>query len=111
MRKVVLAGLISLLLVGCTTPSEELLPQAGQVRVFTTSLPSLDSCSWVGEVTGNEGHWYSYLFYSNDLLIQGAVNELKNNAYQMGADTVVTMSPHNFTTSVSLLGTAYDCRP
>ena len=110
MKKTLSAGLISLFLLGCVTPSEELIPQADQVRVLTTSLPSLDKCRWVGEVTGNEGHWYSYLFYSNDALIQGAVNELKNNAFLMGADTVVTMSPHNFTTSVSLLGTAYDCR-
>ncbi|MGF1735343.1 DUF4156 domain-containing protein [Photobacterium satsumensis] len=110
MKKILLAGLVSLVLVGCAAPSEELLPQANQVRVLTTNLLNLEKCSWVGEVTGNEGHWYSYLFYSNDLLIQGAVNELKNNAYQMGADTVVIMSPHNFTTSVSLLGTAYDCR-
>ncbi|MCQ1060708.1 DUF4156 domain-containing protein [Photobacterium sp. DNB23_23_1] len=110
MKKILLAGFVSLLLVGCVTPSEELIPQANQVRVLTTSLLNLEKCNWVGEVTGNEGHWYSYLFYSNDALIQGAVNELKNNAHQIGADTVVTMSPHNFTTSVTLLGTAYDCR-
>ncbi|MGR5065719.1 DUF4156 domain-containing protein [Photobacterium sp. DNB22_13_2] len=110
MKNIFLAGFVSLLLAGCAAPSEDLLSQATHVRVLTTSLPSLDKCNWVGEVTGNEGHWYSYLFYSNDALIQGAVNELKNNAHQIGADTVVIMTPHNFTTSVSLLGTAYDCR-
>ena len=110
MKKILLAGFVSLLLAGCVTPSEALLSQATHVRVLTTSLPNLDECRWVGEVTGNEGHWYSYLFYSNDALIQGAVNELKNSAHYIGADTVVIMTPHNFTTSVSLLGTAYDCR-
>lgn len=109
MKRILIAGLCCVFLAACTAPSVPLQPEASQVRVLTTNHHSLDQCAWVGDVTGNEGHWYSYLFYSNDLLLKGAVNELKNNAHTIGADTVVMMNPHNFTTSVSLFGTAYSC--
>ncbi|WP_133154082.1 DUF4156 domain-containing protein, partial [Vibrio kanaloae] len=63
-----------------------------------------------GEVTGSEGHWYSYLFFQNDTLIQGAMNELKSNAIELGADTIIFTLPQHFSTSVTMLGTAYLCQ-
>ena len=71
---------------------------------------NIDQCEYKGEVTGSEGHWYSYLFYPNDTLIQGAMNELKTNAIQLGADTIIFTLPQDFATSVTMLGTAYLCK-
>lgn len=66
-------------------------------------------CSLVGEVIGSEGHWYTYLFISNTHLTQGALNDLRNKARAMGADTVVVYRQPSFTTSVTFLGQGYRC--
>lgn len=62
-----------------------------------------------GEVTGSEGHWYNYIFMTNDAMMQGAMNDLKNNAAAIDADTVFMVSPQDFITSFSVLGSAYRC--
>ncbi|ELQ2335084.1 DUF4156 domain-containing protein, partial [Vibrio vulnificus] len=50
------------------------------------------------------------LFFSNDTMMQGAVNDLKNNAKTLNADTIYVISHQAFTTSYTLLGTAYRCQ-
>ncbi|WP_039970622.1 DUF4156 domain-containing protein [Vibrio halioticoli] len=107
--KFILVCLLSVVLTACTTPSNTLLDGAQQVQVRTNNAPLIQNCDWVGEVTGNEGHWYSYLFYGNDVLVRGAINDIKNNAYKIQANTVVLLSPHYFKTSATLIGTAYYC--
>jgi len=67
------------------------------------------NCSHVGEVIGSEGHWYTYLFISNTHLTQGALNDMKNRAHNMGANTVLVFQNINFVTSVTLLGQAFSC--
>jgi len=66
-------------------------------------------CTHVGEVIGSEGCWYTYLFISNSNLTQGAINDLKNRAHDTGANTVIVHSSIDFTTSVIILGQAYNC--
>ncbi|ELQ2463599.1 DUF4156 domain-containing protein, partial [Vibrio vulnificus] len=51
-----------------------------------------------------------YLFFSNDTMMQGAVNDLKNNAKTLNADTIYVISHQAFTTSYTLLDTAYRCQ-
>ena len=67
-------------------------------------------CENLGEVIGSEGSWYSYLFFSNTQLIQGAVNDIKNNAYETGANVVIVNKAVPFLTSITILGEAYDCK-
>lgn len=67
-------------------------------------------CTHIGEVIGSEGHWYTYLFISNPNLTRGALNDMKNNAYAMGANAVIVYNYiSNFVTSVTFLGQAYYC--
>jgi len=66
-------------------------------------------CTHTGEVIGSEGHWYTYLFISNTNLIQGAINDMKNRAHDMGGNTVIVLQNIQFVTSVTLLGQAYAC--
>ncbi|UGA55540.1 DUF4156 domain-containing protein [Vibrio sp. VB16] len=96
-------------LVGCSIPSKVLLSEASQVHIRTDSVYRFQYCEWRGEVTGNEGHWYSYLFFANDTMIRGALNEMKNHAHEIGANTVFLLSPIDFATSVTFVGTAYLC--
>ncbi len=69
------------------------------------------SCEFVGEVIGSEGHWYSFWLISNTLLLQGAINDLKNSVYAKGGNVAIVYSDLDFTTSVTLLGQAYNCSP
>ena len=67
-------------------------------------------CKRLGEVIGSEGRWFNYLFIPNSNLIQGALNDIKNNAYELGADKVVVHKQVEFVTSVTIVGQAYDCK-
>jgi len=67
-------------------------------------------CENLGEVIGSEGRWYSYLFYSNRLMIQGALNDIRNRAYEIGANKVVVYKNVDFMTSVTIVGQAYNCK-
>jgi hypothetical protein len=108
--------ILTLLLVSCSSiirtrdgaESVQLffLEQSGSSR-YTQSLET--SCEFVGEVIGSEGHWYSYWFISNMLLLQGAINDLKNRVYAKGGNVVIVYRDLDFTTSVTLLGQAYKC--
>ncbi|MGD8173309.1 DUF4156 domain-containing protein [Vibrio sp. TRT 21S02] len=98
-----------LVLAGCTSPTNQLTPNAEQVHVRMDSGFDANQCQWLGEVTGSEGHWYSYLFFTNDVMIEGAINNLKNNAAKLGADTVYMIAPQDFVTSFTVLGSAYHC--
>ncbi|WP_329350611.1 DUF4156 domain-containing protein [Vibrio natriegens] len=97
-------------LFGCSSTPLNPHDKSQQVEVRIDSQFAPAQCEYLGEVTGDEGHWYNYLFYSNDGMIKGAVNDLKNNAMTMGADTVFMVSPQYFVTSFNLLGVAYRCK-
>ncbi|MBW3694402.1 DUF4156 domain-containing protein [Vibrio sp. T187] len=109
MGKILFSILTSVLLIGCTTPTKVIREDAKNIELDLHGSLDINQCQFLGEVTGSEGHWYSYLFYPNDTLVQGAVNELKNNALSLGADTVVFSIPQDFATSVTILGVAYQC--
>ena len=110
MKKELVTLAMTGILVGCTTPTSIPHSESDQVQMDYHGLIDINECEYKGEVTGSEGHWYSYLFYPNDTLIQGAMNELKSNAIGLGADTVIFTLPQDFATSVTMLGTAYRCR-
>ena len=110
MIKELIALAMSSVLLGCTTPTSTPHSEAANVQMDYHGVINIDKCQYKGEVTGSEGHWYSYLFYPNDTLIQGAMNELKSNTIELGADTVIFTLPQDFATSVTMLGTAYLCK-
>ena len=110
MKKEWVALAMSGTLLGCTTPTSSPHNEADKVQMDFHGLINIEQCEYKGEVTGSEGHWYSYLFFPNDTLIQGAMNELKSNTSELGADTVIFTLPQDFATSVTMLGTAYLCK-
>ena len=92
MKKELVAFAMTGMLLGCTTPTTVPHSEADQVQMDYHGLIDINKCEYKGEVTGSEGHWYSYLFFPNDTLIQGAMNELKSNAIELGADTIIFLS-------------------
>lgn len=107
--KSVVIALFSVAVLGCITPTTSIDERAETVHLRMDSGFNADDCAWLGEVTGSEGHWYSYLFFPNDVLIQGALHDMKNRAKKLGADTVYMITPQDFVTSFTVVGNAYKC--
>ena len=71
----------------------------------------LSRCKFNGEVTGSWGHWYNFLFMTNDSMIRNALIELRNNTSKTGGNTVKLTDQHiEFGTSVTFLGQTYQCK-
>ncbi|WGW01913.1 DUF4156 domain-containing protein [Vibrio sp. YMD68] len=106
-----IAGLFfsALLLVGCSSPAITAIEGSQHIEIRIDSGFDAKGCEALGEVTGSEGHWYSYLFYPNDVLIQGAINDVKNQSLELNADTIFLVSPQDFSTSFTVFGIAYRC--
>ncbi|ARD20948.1 MULTISPECIES: DUF4156 domain-containing protein [Shewanella] len=93
-------------LTGCiTTPN----PQTEAIAILWSEQGDMDVCELKGTLVGSQGHWYDYLFISNKDLTQGALNQLRNEAITLGANTVYLYKPKAFATSVTFVANAYDC--
>ncbi|MCK6265446.1 DUF4156 domain-containing protein [Vibrio sp. ZSDE26] len=101
--------LLTSMLSGCSTPTMKADEGIEEITIRMDYGFNADSCQSLGEVTGSEGHWYSYLFFPNDVLIQGALHDAKNQALALGADTIYLVNPQDFATSFTVFGMAYDC--
>lgn len=109
MHRLIIA-ILGLTLFGCSSTPLPLLGESQQIEIRIDGKFDPAQCEYLGEVTGSEGHWYNYLFYTNDSMITGAINDLKSNAMVINADTVFMISPQYFVTSFTVLGTAYRCK-
>ncbi len=83
MGRMVLSLLIVGLLAGCA--AAPLMSDAHQVRIATNEPTG---CKYLGEVTGNQGNFFTGGFTSNANLETGARNEMKNEAAKLGANVV-----------------------
>ena len=106
--KPIAIALLAYVLAGCT--EVRLREEAKGVRlVFTES--SVAKCSFRGDVVGSHGRWFNSWLISNDTLSYAALNDLRNIAQELGADTVfVPGVPNLFRTSVTIIGQAYRCQ-
>jgi uncharacterized protein YbjQ (UPF0145 family) len=89
--------------------TKEVISGAQTVRLYEDATSLVAECAFLGEVIGSEGHWYSYLFISNKNLAQGAINDIKNEAWNLGANAVHAHINLLFSTSVTIVGHAYKC--
>ncbi len=96
-----------------------LQPGAEQVRL-TNEQPK--DCKFLGDVTGNQGNFFTGDFTSNRTLETGARNDIKNQARGMGGNVVYLLTNRagqsgSFgeggggisQTNVTLSGSVYDC--
>jgi hypothetical protein len=79
----VLCPLVALELAACS--AVPLDPHAQRIRIVTADPVG---CEYLGEVTGNQGNSFTGGFTSNANLETGARNDMKNQALQMGANTI-----------------------
>jgi hypothetical protein len=91
-------------------------PSAQRIRIVTSD-PS--GCEYLGEVTGNQGDFFTGDWTSNANLETGARNVMKNEAAKLGADTVQMLATRGGLTAsggsmqqtnVTYTGMAYRCK-
>ncbi|MEO1201512.1 MAG: DUF4156 domain-containing protein [Pseudomonadota bacterium] len=73
------------LLAGCAAAPLN-APEAAAIMI--TANPPGDDCVFVGEVRGSQGNFWTAEFTKDEDLIIGARNELRNAAYELGANYV-----------------------
>lgn len=61
----------------------------GAERVMVTHMPPSNECKFVTTLVGNQGGSFDGPFTSNRTLAEGAMNDMKNQALQAGANYVV----------------------
>lgn len=113
MSKSIIVVLFLSLLSGCSaTP----ILVGAEIVELTTEHPQRDKCEYLGEVIGSQGNWVTGDFTSNEDLIIGARNELKNRAYLLGANRVYVEGMANTnawgslgTTNSTAIGKAFKC--
>lgn len=111
-------GSLAATLVGCS--AKELKPQARNV-IVSRHAPS-KNCRILGNVVGEQGGSFTGGWTSNRKLMIGAMNDLKNQAYEMGGNYVVLeeskagqtssgtwYSSSSQQTDVTNMGTVYRC--
>lgn len=106
-------SLVMLGLVGCA--ANPVIKGAERVEL-TSERPDGNSCEYLGEVVGSQGNWVTGDFTSNEDLMIGARNELKNEAFKLGANVVFVEGMANTnawgslgTTNTTAIGKAFKC--
>lgn len=106
MTKKIIAPAFVLLLAGCT--AQPLIKDAETVKVMLAHKPAAE-CTYLGEVIGSQGQWYDFMFTPNTELVQGAINDMKNQTLALGGNTIYISQELSFVTSETLLGQAFRC--
>ena len=105
--------LVFISVVGCS--AQVVRPEARSVEIVNEA-PDKTKCKFVGEVVGSQGNWVTGDFTSNENLVVGARNELRNKAYELGGNIVYMQDMKNTnawgslgTTNTTAIGKAYRC--
>ncbi len=101
----------AIVLTGCATAPAT--PQGAAVELVT-QRPA--NCKFLGEVTGSHGNVFSGDFITDEKLIQGARNDLRNKAAALGANVVQVQdtinSKHPYSAGIvksTVVGAALAC--
>lgn len=130
MTRALSAALLAVVMMGMVACAARQI-NPGAEKVFVTRTEPKD-CEYLGDVTGNQGNFFTGGWTSNANLETGARNDMKNKAYAMGGNTVVILtdragvtgsgSSHgsrgsSFTasysqqqTNVTMMGTVFKCK-
>ena len=103
-------ALLTPLITACKT--SDLTPAGAEVTASRNAAPP--GCEPVGYLTGKGGGTFGGGLVSNEDLIEYALNDLRNQAAERGANFIQHDPPglgsgDGTTTSVTITGTAYKC--
>ncbi|MGF1691183.1 DUF4156 domain-containing protein [Photobacterium kagoshimensis] len=109
MKQYLALGIALLALSGCTTSS--ITEKGKQVDIVWNVEATSQQCQLKTTLVGSEGSWYNFWLLANDSLVEGALNQLRNQAALVGANTVLLGQPVPYASSVTYIGNAYYCPP
>lgn len=97
------------LLGGCSAKNV-LTPEAKNVRIYD-NLPKNMDCEYIDEIYGSEANMFTFLFMSNYDMTAGARAHLRNQAAQLGGNSVeIQNADFMYTSSTVFIGQVYKCR-
>jgi hypothetical protein len=112
MRVIPILSVIALLS-GCAANSVH--SDAKNVEIVS-EVPDSSKCKFLGEVSGTQGNWFTGDYTSNENLVVGARNELRNKTQALGGNIVYIQDMKNAsrrgalgTTNTTAIGKAYNC--
>ena len=99
------------ILVGCAATS--INPNAVQVRILEKSTDA--KCQYIGEAIGSQGNFFTGAYTTDANLQRGSLNDLKNQAADMGGNAIVLVSNTSGLTAgsqrnVTSVGNVYKCQ-
>ena len=89
---------------------------AGRIKITRTEPKG---CTYLGDITGNQGNFFTGIFTSNATLETGARHDLKNKAKELGGDTIYLLTDRAALsggrtgfqqTNVVMSGSVYKCK-
>ena len=105
--------LLSCAVVGCS--ANQIISEAKGIEIVNEK-PNKNNCKFLGEIAGSQGNWFTGDFTSNESLVLGARNELRNRAYKLGGNIVYIQDMKNTnawgslgTTNTTAIGKVYKC--
>lgn len=82
--------------------------QPGAEHIYLSSTAPAAQCRYLGEVRGAQGNFWTAEFTSDEALLMGARNELRNRAATLGANYVTIETEHySENTTLDSLGGVY----
>ena len=97
-------------ILACSCSSIPILPGAERIEIVN-ELPNKSQYIFLGEVVGSQGTWITGDWTSNENLIIGARNELRNKALALGGDIVHVQSSESTgglqVTNTTVVGKVY----
>lgn len=112
MRSILIAVLAACLFACAAVKAK---PEAQNIELVNEPSACGD-CEFLGEVIGSQGNWFTGDYTSNKNLMEGARNELRNEAHKLGANVVHIQDSKNArswggcgTTNTTVVGKAYRC--
>lgn len=123
-KSVVVRTVLSLSLVALLAGCAATALRPGAERIIVTKKEAPKSCKFLGAVMGEQGGSFAGAYTSNANLAQGALNNMRNNALELGANYVQLETDragqtgggsrygmHMGQTDVTMTGNAYRCNP
>ena len=114
MKNIILIGL-SITLAACAAKPVN----PGAERIFVSHQKPPAGCVFLGEVRGSQGNFLTAEFTRDRYLLEGARNEMRNQAHSLGANYVmIETESHSHNTadhslggtySSTIIGNAYRC--
>jgi len=102
--KKIFISLFVLLFVSCA--ATKLLPEASKILIVNEK-PDENVYVFIGEVVGSEGNYWSGDLTSNEELLIGARNKLRNEAFKLGGDIVYMQSASTTEDNTTIIGYVY----